>query len=154
IFVRDARPAADLALTLADTPDPTTTKANLTYTATIANTGPTTATAVTLIADLPAASRFVSASGATCTRQGKGASDGTLTCDAGTTTADSPTTVTTNAPPTNPATLTPAAKFSPPHPPPTHSNNSPPKTPPATRKRRPAGGAGPAGAAGPPLGAP
>ena len=41
IFVRDARPSADLGVTLADAPDPATTKANLTYTATIGNGGPT-----------------------------------------------------------------------------------------------------------------
>src|SRR5439155_24181992 len=84
IFVRDARPAADLGLTVADAPDPATTKANLTYTATIANRGPAAATGVTLVASLPANATFVSAGGATCTRQGQGTSDGTLTCDAGT----------------------------------------------------------------------
>ena len=60
VFVRDAHPAADLGLTLADAPDPATTKANLTYTATIANRGAATANGVTLVADLPGASAFVS----------------------------------------------------------------------------------------------
>src|SRR5439155_4816278 len=81
IFVRDARPSADLSLTLADTPDPATVHGNLTYTATISNAGPTNATGVTLVAGLPTDATFVSASGATCTRAGKGPRNGTLTCN-------------------------------------------------------------------------
>jgi uncharacterized repeat protein (TIGR01451 family) len=91
IFVRDARPAADLALALADSPDPVSVRGQLSYTATITNNGPAAATAVTLVAELPADASFTSASGATCT-QGKGTS--TLTCAVGTLTAGSSATVT------------------------------------------------------------
>src|SRR6266511_4217921 len=124
IFVRDARPAADLGLTLADAPDPATTKADLTYTATIANHGPATATGVTLVADLPADSTFVSASGATCTRQGQGASGGTLSCDAGAIAAGSSASVTIVVTPTKPGTLTLAAKVFATQPDPNRADNS------------------------------
>ena len=133
VFVRDARPAADLALTLADAPDPATTKANLTYTATIANHGPATATGVTLLADLPAASTFVSASGATCTRQGQGPSDGTLTCAAGAIASGSSATVTIVVTPTKPGTLTLAAKAFANQPDPNRTDNSATETTTVTR---------------------
>ena len=105
-------------------PDPAATKANLTYTATIANHGPATATGVTLVADLPADSTFVSASGATCTRQGQGQSDGTLICDAGAIAAGSSATVTIVVTPTKPGTLTLAAKVFADQPDPNRSDNS------------------------------
>jgi uncharacterized repeat protein (TIGR01451 family) len=133
IFVRDARPTADLGLTLADAPDPATTKANLTYTATIANRGPATATGVTLAADLPADSTFVSASGATCTRQGQGTSGGTLTCQAGAITAGASATVTIVVTPTKPGTLTLAAKVFADQPDPNRTDNSATETTTVTR---------------------
>jgi uncharacterized repeat protein (TIGR01451 family) len=85
IFVRDARPSADLALTLTltDAPDPATVHGNLTYTATVANGGPAIATGVTLVAGVPADATFVSASGAACTRAGKSSRGGTLTATRG-----------------------------------------------------------------------
>jgi hypothetical protein len=52
----------------------------------------------------------VSASGASCTRQGQGQSDGTLTCDAGPIAAGSSATVTIAVTPTKPGTLTLAAR--------------------------------------------
>jgi len=110
IFARDARPPADLALTLADSPDPATFRGTLTYTATISTSGPTTATGVTLVAALPTGANFVSASGAACTRQGKGKSDGTLTCTAGTLATGASQTVTIVVQPTTPGTITLAAK--------------------------------------------
>jgi uncharacterized repeat protein (TIGR01451 family) len=133
IFVRDARPAADLGLTLADAPDPATTKANLTYTATIANRGPATATGVTLVADLPADSTFVSASGATCTRQGQGPSGGTLTCDTGAIAVGSSATVTIVVTPTKPGTLALAAKVFATQPDPNRTDNNATETTTVTR---------------------
>jgi uncharacterized repeat protein (TIGR01451 family) len=133
IFVRDARPAADLGLTLADAPDPATTKANLTYTATIANRGPATATGVTLVADLPADSTFVSASGATCTRQSQGPSGGTLTCDAGAIAVGSSATVTIVVTLTKPGTLTLAAKVFATQPDPNRTDNNATETTTVTR---------------------
>jgi uncharacterized repeat protein (TIGR01451 family) len=62
VFVRDARPPADLALGLVDSPDPATVRGTLTYTATTTNGGPTNATGVTLVGALPANTTFVSAS--------------------------------------------------------------------------------------------
>src|SRR5262245_2345389 len=110
IFARDARSPADLALTLADSPDPATFRGTLTYTATISTSGPTTATGVTHVPPLPRGANFVSASGAACTRQGKGKSDGTLTCTAGTLATGASQTGTIVVQPTTPGTLTLAAK--------------------------------------------
>jgi uncharacterized repeat protein (TIGR01451 family) len=124
IFVRDARPPADLALTLSDAPDPATVRGTLTYTATIANAGPTNATGVTLVADLPAGATFLSASGAACTRQGKAKSDGTLTCAVGALAAGTSTTVTIVVQPTMVGTISLAAKVYADQPDPNRANNS------------------------------
>ena len=67
VFVRDARPVADLALTLADSPDPATVRGNLTYKATITNGGAAEATGVTLVAEFAADASITSTTGATCT---------------------------------------------------------------------------------------
>ena len=133
VFVRDAHPAADLGLTLADAPDPATTKANLTYTATIANRGPAIANGVTLVADLPAASTFVSATGATCTRAGQGNTDGRLTCDAGTLAAGSSAIVRIVVTPTQPGTLTLTANVFANQPDPNRADNSATATTTVTR---------------------
>jgi uncharacterized repeat protein (TIGR01451 family) len=66
-------PAANLALTMTDSPDPVPAGGALTYTFTVSNLGPLVATAVTLTDPLPAAVTFVfaphgcTASGATVT---------------------------------------------------------------------------------------
>ncbi len=123
IFVRDARPPADLSLTISDAPDPATVRGTLTYTAMISNTGPTNATGVTLVADLPTDANFVSANGATCIRQGKGKSNGTLTCAVGTLAAGSSATVTIMVQPTRPGTLSLAADAYADQPDPNRANN-------------------------------
>lgn len=53
--------AADLEVTLADSPDPVLAGGSLVYTATVTNAGPTDATGVLLTDLLPAGARFVSA---------------------------------------------------------------------------------------------
>ena len=85
VFVRDARPAADLSVAMTDSPDPVAVRSNLTYTVTVTNGGPAAAPGVTLTDVLPEVV-FVSATPrqGTCTRAGKGRRDGTLTCDLGT----------------------------------------------------------------------
>jgi uncharacterized repeat protein (TIGR01451 family) len=83
VFVRDARPQADLAVAQTDSPDPVTARSQVTYTVTVRNDGPVPATGVTLVDTLPDAV-FVSAtpSQGTCARTGK-SRDGVLTCDLG-----------------------------------------------------------------------
>jgi uncharacterized repeat protein (TIGR01451 family) len=95
VFVRDLRPRANLAVTQADAPDPVVARGRVTYTATVSNAGPATATGVTLVDQLPDAV-FVSAatSQGTCTRSGKGGRDGVLTCDVGTLAVGASATVT------------------------------------------------------------
>jgi uncharacterized repeat protein (TIGR01451 family) len=84
VWVRDARPQADLSVTKADSPDPVALKGNVTYTVTVTNSGPATATGMTLVDQLPDAV-FVSATTTqgTCLRDGKGRRDGMVTCDLG-----------------------------------------------------------------------
>jgi uncharacterized repeat protein (TIGR01451 family) len=55
-------PAANVALTMTDLPDPVPTGGTLTYTLTVSNLGPLQATGLTLVDSLPAAVSFVSAS--------------------------------------------------------------------------------------------
>lgn len=84
VFVRDARPQADIAVAQTDSPDPVVARGQVTYTVTVRNDGPAVATGVTLV-DTPPDALFVSAtpSQGTCVREGKGQRDGVLTCDLG-----------------------------------------------------------------------
>src|SRR5262249_9304925 len=105
VFVRDARPTDDLALTLADSPDPMGIRGDLTYTATIQNGGPIVATGVTFVATLPSDATFVSSSGAACTRAGNVKSNGTLTCAVGTLAVGSSLSIAIHVRPTKLGTL-------------------------------------------------
>lgn len=58
---------ADLSIALADVPDPAPARGKVTYTVDVANAGPETATGVTVFTSIPKGTRFVSATGATCT---------------------------------------------------------------------------------------
>ncbi len=86
VYVLDSRPAADLAVTKADSPDPVAVRANLTYTVTVQNLGPAAAEGVVLTDRLPADSVFVAAttSQGSCTRTGKSSREGEVTCALGT----------------------------------------------------------------------
>ena len=68
----DALLQNDLSISVADAPDPVSVGANLTYTLTIANAGPTSATSVTVTNVLPPTVSFVSvtSSQGTCTQAG------------------------------------------------------------------------------------
>jgi len=72
---------ADVAVTKADSPDPVTAGANLTYTITVKNNGPGTAKGVSLTDTIPTDTTFVSiaAAGWTCTTPAVGAT-GKVTC--------------------------------------------------------------------------
>jgi uncharacterized repeat protein (TIGR01451 family) len=70
-------PAADLALTKTDTPDPVLVGSDLTYTLTVTNNGPSGAAGVSISDPLPAGVTFVSA-GTGCTE-----ASGTVTCTIG-----------------------------------------------------------------------
>jgi uncharacterized repeat protein (TIGR01451 family) len=85
-------PAADLAVTKSDSPDPVVVGNNVTYTVTVANNGPSQATAVVLTDNLPGAVTFVSAtpSQGTCSAPVAGG----FTCDLGSINAGSNATVT------------------------------------------------------------
>lgn len=60
---------ADLSIDLSDSPDPVPFKGQVTYTIDVANAGPATATGVTVLISGKRL-KFVSAEGATCTREG------------------------------------------------------------------------------------
>ncbi len=83
-------PAADLSVTKVGAPDPLRVGSDITYTLAVANSGPSTATSVTLTDELPASLTFQSASSSqgTC-----GEASGTVTCDLGTLAASSSATV-------------------------------------------------------------
>jgi uncharacterized repeat protein (TIGR01451 family) len=75
---------ADLALSLGATPDPVHSGKSLTYTITVANSGPTAAAGAVVTDTLPAQSRFASATSSqgSCITPAVGAT-GTLTCSLG-----------------------------------------------------------------------
>ena len=81
IYVHDHRPAADLAVTISDLPDPVRRGSDLTYTVVVTNNGPAQATGVTLIDTLPADVRFLSV---TPTVGSCVEAKATITCDLGT----------------------------------------------------------------------
>jgi uncharacterized repeat protein (TIGR01451 family) len=82
-------PAADLSITKSDAPDPAFAGEQLTYTVTVANSGPTSATGVTVVDRLPSDADF-DASSAPCVESPAG----TLTCSVGTLLAGSQTSFT------------------------------------------------------------
>jgi uncharacterized repeat protein (TIGR01451 family) len=74
--------SADVSVAKVDTPDPVNAGANLTYTITVANAGPTNAASTSMSDPLPAGTTFVSLSapaGWTCTTPAVGAA-GTVSC--------------------------------------------------------------------------
>jgi uncharacterized repeat protein (TIGR01451 family) len=107
VFVRDMRPAADLAVSMADSPDPVAQRGQVTYTVTVDNLGPGQATDSTLVDNLPQAT-FVSASPSqgSCAHEGKAKSDGVLTCDLGTLEAGATATVSVVVSPPRDGTIT------------------------------------------------
>ena len=126
VYVFDARPAADLSVTKNDSPDPVTARANLTYTVTVQNLGPGTATGVTLADPLPADASFVSAvaSQGSCARTGGGKADGLLTCSLGSIDAFTSATVTIVVSPSRAGTLSNTATVTAGTPDPDTTNNS------------------------------
>lgn len=95
VFVRDMRPAADLAVSIEDSPDPVLERDRVTYTVTVDNFGPGEATNVTIVDTLPADPTFVSvdASQGGCVRAINSNSGGVLSCDLGSIAADGEATV-------------------------------------------------------------
>lgn len=77
-------PQADLGVSIGATPNPVRTGTTLTFTITVGNFGPSTATGVVLTEQLPAESKFVSymKSNGSCTAPAPGET-GTLTCQLG-----------------------------------------------------------------------
>lgn len=61
VTTRVVPPSADLAVVILDSPDPVSAGGNLTYTVTVTNRGPTSATHVILSNTLPATAAFISA---------------------------------------------------------------------------------------------
>jgi uncharacterized repeat protein (TIGR01451 family) len=109
VFVHDDRPAADLAVTTSDVPDPVRKGQNLTYTVVVTNNGPAQATGVTLTDSLPADVSFVSA---TTTAGSCAAVSGTITCDLGVINTGASATVTIVVKPKKVGTISNTARVS------------------------------------------
>jgi uncharacterized repeat protein (TIGR01451 family) len=124
VFVRELA-QADLAVAMTDSPDPVAVRGQLTYTVTVRNDGLAAATRTTLVDTLPAAT-FVSASSTqgTCTREGRGKTDGVLTCRLGSLTSGQSATVTILVSPSKAGTLTSTASVSADEPDPVSGNNT------------------------------
>lgn len=95
-------PVADLSITKTDSPDPVTVGNNLTYTITIANNGPNTATGVTLTDTLPGSITFVSSTPS----QGFCSGAAVVTCSIGSLANSASATVAIVVTPTAAGTLT------------------------------------------------
>jgi uncharacterized repeat protein (TIGR01451 family) len=95
-FVRDMRPAADLGVSIEDSPDPVLERDQVTYTVTVDNLGPGQAPNTRLVDTLPADPTFVSATASqgSCLRDVNSNSGGVLTCELGTIAAGGQATVT------------------------------------------------------------
>jgi uncharacterized repeat protein (TIGR01451 family) len=116
----NAPPSADLSITKSDSPDPVTVGSNLTYTITVKNNGPSTATGVTMTDPLPATVTFVSAtpSQSNCT------GTATVTCNLGSLTNGASATVTIVVTPTQAGSLSNTATVAANETDPNLSNNS------------------------------
>ena len=90
------RPAADLAVSIEDSPDPVLERDQVTYTVTVDNLGPGQAPNTRLVDTLPANPTFVSATASqgSCERDVTSNRGGVLTCELGTIAAGRQATVT------------------------------------------------------------
>jgi len=93
----------DISISIADSPDPISVGANLTYTLTVANTGPSAATGVMVTNILPASTTFMSATASqgTCTQAA-----GVVTCNLGTIPGGTNATIAIVVVPTTSGTIT------------------------------------------------
>jgi uncharacterized repeat protein (TIGR01451 family) len=121
IFVHDDRPAADLALTKTDSPDPASKGGSLTYSLVVSNQGPNSALAVQLTDQLPSDVRFVSAtsSAGSCSASGL-----TVNCVLGDLASGGSVSVTIVVTPRKTGTITNTAQVSSPSPDPDTDNNT------------------------------
>jgi uncharacterized repeat protein (TIGR01451 family) len=118
VYVSDRRPAADLSLDKADTPDPVAPRATLTYSLVATNNGPNSAPDARLLDTLAEGVTFVSAS-AGCMH-----SAGQVDCDLGTLASGASATVTITVTPKSRGVITNTAGVGSSAPDPDRSNNT------------------------------
>jgi uncharacterized repeat protein (TIGR01451 family) len=120
IFVHDHRPAADLAVTKSDSPDPVRRGGTLAYNVEVTNQGLNPAVAVLLTDQLPANVRVVSVTpSGSCTQ-----ANGTVTCSLGNIANDRSETITITVTPRRTGTVTNTAQVSSLSPDPNLANNT------------------------------
>ena len=104
------KPLADLAISLADAPDPVLVGGTLTYTISVTNKGPSTANQVTVTNTLPASFAFLSATSTqgTCSN----ANNGNIICSVGTLANGASATITVRVRPTQNGSFTATARVS------------------------------------------
>jgi uncharacterized repeat protein (TIGR01451 family) len=112
-------PMADLAITKSASPSPATVGSNITYTLTVTNNGPSTATGVTTTDTLPGSVTFVSSSSS----QGTCSGTATVTCGLGSVVSGASATVTIVVTPNTATTLSNTASVSGNESDPTPNNN-------------------------------
>jgi len=120
VSITSEPPSSDLAISKTDSADPVTVGNLLTYTITVTNNGPSTATGVTMTDALPGTLTFVSATPS----QGSCTTRGTIRCDLGILVTGDSATVTIVVVPTQPGDINNTAAVSADEPDPDTSNNS------------------------------
>jgi len=121
IFVHDDRPAADVAVTKSDSPDPVSRGGTLIYSVVVTNQGPNPAAAVSMTDPLPETVRFVSV---TSTAGNCAQANGTVTCSLGDIANSGSATVTITVTPRRTGTVTNTAQVGSLSPDPNLTNNT------------------------------
>jgi uncharacterized repeat protein (TIGR01451 family) len=119
IQIGTSSPSADISVSMADSPDPVTVGSDLTYTVTVQNAGPSSASGVSVADSIPGGTSYVSASAS----QGSCSGSATVNCSLGSLASGGTATVTLVVRPSSAGTLSNSASVSSSTADPTSGNN-------------------------------